>query len=291
MAEKKGKKLTVGILYMARRPGIEEKFFVKQAGKLGINLVLINLLSGFTEKDFEKKMRNCDVIYNNSGEDFAIECLKTAEALGKETVDNSMLSYYMDDKWVMYLMCRENGIPMPETILLSDNLNIAKANLIRFGKWPVVLKKVYGTWGEFVEKADNIDEAVVILKAFRQKGGETIPVIAQEFVKSYSYRVTTIGGKIVQTAVKKSPNWKCTGIYARNCQKFRVDDRLRGMIEKLVRITGINVCGVDLLKRGDDWLVIEVNTVPGLDFINGEIGMLIGKMLAFIKKNYSKKKF
>jgi glutathione synthase/RimK-type ligase-like ATP-grasp enzyme len=45
-----------------------------------------------------------------------------------------------------------------KTILLSNDLEKAKTQLLDFKEWPVILKRVRGTWGEFVEKANDIDE-------------------------------------------------------------------------------------------------------------------------------------
>ena len=51
-------------------------------------------------------------------------------------------------------------------------------------------------------------------------------------------------------------------------------------------VTKINICGVDLLKKGSQWVVIEVNSNLGLDFIEGEEEKLILRVLNFLKKYY-----
>ena len=278
------KKLVVGLLVSEKRMGIEERLFLKCAKKRNIELVFINLAKKFDEESFERQVRKCDVIYNNAGEGFMLEPLKTIEEFGKKVIDTSKLYYYTEDKWMFYIKCKENGIPTPETILIPNNLTMARAELKEFGKWPVILKRIYGMEGMYVEKADSLKEAVAIVKSIWIKDIDKLPIIAQEYTKSYSYRVTLIGGKIVQAVIKKSRNWKSTGVYSKDCEPFRIDHGLRKLLEKVIKVMKINVCGVDLLKRGKEWLVLEVNTEPGLDFIEGEREKLIGRVLDLIKR-------
>jgi ribosomal protein S6--L-glutamate ligase len=259
---------------------------VKEAKKRGMKAVLINLLNNFDEEKFEQQIKKCDIIYNDSAEEFVLEPLKTVEALGKMAVDSSKAYYYSEDKWLFYIKCRENKIPTPETILLPNNLNTAKAELKKFGKWPVILKRIHGCQGSFVQKADNPEEAVSTIKKIWKVDCDKVPIIAQEMIKSFSYRATIINNKIVQTAIKKSKNWKCTGVYAKKCGKFRVDKQLRKLLKKVAKIMKITVCGVDLLKKDGRWVVLEVNAEPGLDFIDGEGKKLIGDILSFLKEYY-----
>lgn len=279
----KKKKLVVGVFYTGVRPGREEQLFLKYAEKKDIELVMINLSKKFNEELFEREIKRCDLIYNNASEEFVLEPLKTVEEYGKKVIDTSKLYYYTEDKWMFYIKCKESKIPTPETILIPNNLTMARAELKEFGKWPVILKRIYGTRGRFVEKADSLEDAVKIVKTIWSKDCDRIPIIAQEFIKSDSYRVTLINGKIVQTAIKTSNNWKATGVYQKKCEKFRIDAKLRKILSKVVKATHINICGVDLLKKGGDWLVLEVNAEPGLDFIDGEQEMVVNKILDFLK--------
>ena len=284
LRNKKQKKLVIGYIFTAKKVGREEKLFLKLAKKKNIEIVMINLFKKIDEEEFENKIRKCDLVYNNTAEDFVIESLKTVEELGKKVIDTSQLYYYTEDKWLFYLKCRDHKIPTLETILLSHNLNIARAELKEFGKWPVVLKRIYGTMGEFVERANNLAQAMEIMKKFQKMDCDKLPIIAQEFVKSPSYRVTIIDKKIVQTAIKKSKNWKSTGVYGKQFDKFRIDKNLKKTLTKIINFIKINVCGVDLLKKDGHWLVLEVNTNPALDFIEEEYEHLVDLVLTFLKK-------
>ena len=79
-----------------------------------------------------------------------------------------------------------------------------KKELEGFNHFPVVIKRIQGFHGDFVDKGDNTDEAIAVIKRFWEKGDDHFPILAQEFIDSPSYRVVTIDGEVVQTAIKKS---------------------------------------------------------------------------------------
>ena len=162
-------------------------------------------------------------------------------------------------------------MPSPDTILLSGNINNARKELKEFGRWPVILKRVTGTMGEYVGKAKGIGEAELLIRKFWKKGSEKLPIIAQEFVKSPSYRVTVIGNKIFQTALKRNKaGWKATGVYAKKFEHFEVDRKLERIIKKIMKFLDIKVCGIDMLKRDGKWFFLEANAQPSLDFFEEE---------------------
>src|SRR3989344_333532 len=279
------KKEVIGVLYTGKHIGKEEKIYLKEAKKRNIHLIMFNLLGKIDEKEFEEKIKKCKLVLNNTAEDFALEFIKTIEELGKRVIDKSKVYYYTEDKWMLYLKCREHKIPTLDTILLSENIAIARKELKDFGKWPVVLKRTIGTMGEYVEKADNIIEAEFMIKNFWEKGNEKLPIIAQEFAASNSYRVTCINGKIVQTALKRrTGNWKATGVYGKKFEKFLVDSELEKIVKKVLKVTKIKICGIDLLKKNSKWVVIDVNAEPALDFFDDEHSKMIGLVLDFVKK-------
>jgi glutathione synthase/RimK-type ligase-like ATP-grasp enzyme len=285
---RKSRKLTVGYIFASKTLEKEDRMFMRLAKKKGIDLVMFNFFRKVDEDEFESRIKKCDLVYNNTAEDFVIESLKTVEELGKKVIDTSKLFYYTEDKWMFYVKCREHRIPTPDTILLSNNLNVARAELKHFGKWPVVLKRVYGMGGKFVEKADTPAQALRVIRRFWDMDCDKLPIIAQEFIPSHSYRVTIIDKKIVQTAIKKGKSWKHTGAYAERFARFRVDSNLKKILSKMIDMTRINVCGVDLLRRGDQWLVTEVNSDPSLKFIDKDHAKLVGLVLDFLKRYYKR---
>lgn len=277
------KKIIIGYLFSEKNPKREDRLFLESAKEKNIKLVMINTAKELSRENIEKKIKDCSIIYNNSAEPFSLEIVKTIETLGKKVMDSSKKFYYDEDKWMFFLKCENNKIPTLKTILLSQNLNLAKKELKDFNQWPVILKRTEGTMGDYVEKADNLVQAVDIINKFWKKGSERLPIIAQEFVNSPSYRVTVIGDKIVQTALKDGKGWKDTGVYTSHFKKFEIDNELEKIINRLIKVFEINICGIDFFKKDGKWVVLEINAQPGLDFFKKERKTLINKIFNFLK--------
>jgi len=279
------KKRTIGYIFDNRSLTKEDKFFINSAKRNNAELILFNLDKGSDEEEIKEKAKKCDIIFNNSAEEFAIEMAKTIEGLGKKVICSSKDYYNIEDKWMFYLKCKKYQIPTPKTIILSENLNHAEKELIKFNIWPVILKRIEGTCGDYVNKADNIKDAIKIIKSFWKKGSQKLPIIAQELIKSSSYRILIIDDKIVQSIIKTNKaGWKSTGVYQKKFKKFIPDIILKKIINKLLKVTKLKICGIDLLKKGDEWKVLEINSSPGLDFVKNEQKQLIKKIIEFLIK-------
>ena len=282
------KKSVIGYVFSGDGLNKDEKTFLKVAKKKNIDLIMINTSKDVGLKELEEKINKCDIIYNSTAIEFAVEFKKTIEELGKKVIESSDAYYFSEDKWLFFVKCMENKIPTPETILLSDDLNVVKKEIKEFNHWPLVLKRVCGTMGEFVERANNIDNAVKIINNFWDKGNERLPIIAQEFIHSPSYRVTVIGDKVMQTAIKENKHWKATGVYAKKFKKFEVDNDLDKIIKKIIKVSKMKIFGIDLLKKENNWFVIEVNSEPALDFFEDEREKLIDGVLTLMKNSIKK---
>ncbi len=280
------KKITIGYIFNEENLTKDEQLFLELAKKKNIELFMINTLKELDEEGLEDKLKKCKIFFNNSAEGMSMELVKTLEEFGKKVIDSSRGMYYKEDKWLFYLKCKRNNIPTLRTILLSENINTVKRELEEFNSWPVVLKRVEGTMGEYVDRANNTRQAERIIRKFWRKGSERLPIIAQEFVQSPSYRVTIIGNKIVQTAIKKSNGWKATGVYLedKNVETFQIDKELKKIIDRAIRIFGMKICGIDLLKKDGKWLILEINSAPAFDFFPNQREKLIGEVLDFLKK-------
>jgi glutathione synthase/RimK-type ligase-like ATP-grasp enzyme len=284
----KNKRVVIGILYYGKNPGKDEKAFLKLSKKKNIRLVLVNMGEKFDETELKDKFKDCKVIYCNSAEDYAIEFIKTLEEFGKKVIDSSKTHYYIQDKWFLYLECEKRKIPVPKTILLSEDLNVIKSQLTELNLWPIILKKLDGTCGEFIERAEDTEEAIEIIKRFYGTVEERFPLIAQEYIHSDSYRVTIVDKKILQTAVKSGTGWKLTGVYAKKIKKFKVDNELKKLIKKIMEFVDINICGIDFIKKGNKWLLLEVNSEPAFDFFENEREKIISRVLDYLKKEAKK---
>ncbi len=277
-------KPTIGFITNQRLPAKEDEKFLRIAEKVGVNLIVFNAAEKINLKKIEKEASKCDIIFNDEADYIGLELAKTLETLGNKVLELSKTYYYTEDKWIFYLKCLKSGIPVPKTTLLSTDLVSIKKELKAFNKFPVVIKRVQGFGGEFVDKGEDINEAVEVIKSFWEKGENRFPILAQEFVDSDSYRVMTIDNKVVQTARKKAAGWKKTGVSSTRFWKFEIDKELKEILDKLMKIIDITICGFDFAKKNGRWVVIEANAEPSLRFFDGEYNLMIEKILKYLKK-------
>jgi len=277
-------KLTLGYIFYGLKFGKDERLFLKLAKKKNINLVMFNIYKSFDKKKIKRKAKKCVLIFNNSGEEKAIKVVKYLEKIGSRVIESSRSFYRDENKWGLYLKCKKNKIPTPRTMLLKKDVGFALKELKKFNEWPVILKRIYGCQGDFVSKAKNLEEAEVIINKFNKKAKISWPIIAQRFIPSPSYRVTTIDGRIVQTAIKQKGSWKKTGVYTKTFKKFKITPKIRDIVRKITNASEINVCGIDLLKKDSRWYVLELNGQPCYGFFEEERERLIDNVLNFLKK-------
>jgi RimK family alpha-L-glutamate ligase len=277
----------IGYVYYGYRTP-DEKFFMKIAKKNNVKIILFNLFKTIDLKKIRKRVKSCDLFYVNSGEEKALKFVKYLEGLGCRVIE-SLQSYYHDEnKWALYLKCKKNNIPTPKTEILPKDITLALKKLEKLNRWPIVLKRIYGCQGDFVDKASNLEEAEQLIKKFNSKSKSTHPIIAQNFISSPSYRVLVINGKIVQTALKKKGFWKKTGVYTKDFKKFKVTPTLKKIINKISKVSGIRVCGVDLLKKNGRWYVLELNSSPCFAFFDNEREKIIEKVFNFLVREIDK---
>ena len=283
-------KIVIGYLCGNAKLSKEDQVFLDIAKEKNIELVILNTATDMSEGEIEEKATSCDLIFNNTAGEIALEVAKTLEELGKYVIENSKVYYYTENKWMFYVKCRKNKIPTPKTILLPYRFIGVKKELAQFNQWPVILKKASGEQGQFVEKAENIGEAIRIIEKFWEKSEDRVPIIAQEFIRSKSYRVTVVGDKILQAVLKDGHGWKATGMYAEKLQKFEIDEKLEKLVQRIIKTAKINICGIDFMKQNENWLAVEINAEPSFELIEEDTEKIVSEVLDFLIKQIEERR-
>jgi ribosomal protein S6--L-glutamate ligase len=179
------------------------------------------------------------------------------------------------------------GIGMPKTAFASTTKYVD--NLIeQAGGVPCVIKLLQGTQGIGVILAETQASAKSVIEAFLDV---KVNLLVQEFVKEAKgadIRAFVVDGQIVgamkrqgaagefrsnlhrggnATAIKLSPEEKTTAI--RSAKKL-----------------GLGIAGVDMLQSNRGPLVMEVNSSPGLQGIEGATKEdIAGKIIEYVERN------
>ncbi len=185
------------------------------------------------------------------------------------------------------------GLGLPKTIFMDysrDTEGIIEA----VGGAPVVIKLLEGTQGLGVVLAENKKAAQSVIEAFH---GLHARIIVQEFIKESKgtdIRAFVVDGEVVGAMKREATR---DGEFRSNLHRGGKATIVKlSRAEKAAAITaarkmGLGIAGVDMLpsKRGP--LIIEVNSSPGLEGIEGATKVDIGgKIIQYLEKHASKKK-
>jgi ribosomal protein S6--L-glutamate ligase len=161
------------------------------------------------------------------------------------------------------------------------------------GGAPVVIKLLEGTQGLGVVLAENKKAAQSVIEAFL---GLKTRIIVQEFIKESKgadIRAFVVDGEVVGAMRRQAKE----GEFRSNLHRggtatvVKLDRHEKHAAVIAAKKMGLGVAGVDMLpsKRGP--LIVEVNSSPGLEGIEGATKVDIGgKIVQYLEKNASKKK-
>ena len=185
------------------------------------------------------------------------------------------------------------GLGLPKTIFMDysrDTEGIIEA----VGGAPVVIKLLEGTQGLGVVLAENKKAAQSVIEAFH---GLHARIIVQEFIKEAKgtdIRAFVVDGEVVGAMRREATR---DGEFRSNLHRggkatvVKLTRAEKAAAVMAARKMGLGIAGVDMLpsKRGP--LIIEVNSSPGLEGIEGATKVDIGgKIIQYLEKHASKKK-
>jgi ribosomal protein S6--L-glutamate ligase len=215
------------------------------------------------------------------------EMMKVFSAVGSQALIRSR------DK----LRCLQNvsraGLGIPKTVFMDyskDTEGIIEA----VGGAPVVIKLLEGTQGLGVVLAENKKAAQSVIEAFH---GVKTRIIIQEFIKESKgadIRAFVVDGEVVGAMRRQATR---EGEFRSNLHRggvatvVKLDRHEKHAAIEAAKRMSLGVAGVDMLpsKRGP--LIIEVNSSPGLEGIEGATKVdIAAKIFQFIEKNSKKKK-
>ncbi len=184
----------------------------------------------------------------------------------------------------MQLLARA-GVAMPVTGFAHATKDTTGL-LDTVGGTPLVVKLLEGTQGMGVVLAETRKAAESVIGAFRQLDAN---ILVQRFVKEAGgtdIRAFVVGGKVI-AAMRRIA---APGEFRSNLHRGGTAEPVsltrseRSAAVKAAKVLGLNVAGVDLLQSNDGPVVIEVNSSPGLQGIEGATGIdVAGAVIEFIE--------
>jgi ribosomal protein S6--L-glutamate ligase len=152
---------------------------------------------------------------------------------------------------------------------------------------PLIVKLLEGAQGRGVVLAETKKAGESVINAFKSLRAN---LLVQRFVKEAGgkdLRCFVIDGKVVASIQREA----APGEFRANIHQggsasiVRITPEERALAVKAARVLGLKVAGVDIIRSSSGPQLLEVNSSPGLEGIEGATGKdLAGMMIASIEK-------
>jgi ribosomal protein S6--L-glutamate ligase len=181
------------------------------------------------------------------------------------------------------------GLGIPKTAFASSPKDKDIESVIEaIGGAPCVVKLLEGTQGIGVILAENQKAAKSVIEAFLKLDAS---ILVQEFIKESrgaDIRVFVVDGQIVGAMKRQAKEGEFRSNLHRggSATVIQLTNEERSTAIKAAKKLGLDIAGVDLLQSDRGPLVMEVNSSPGLEGIEGATGIdIAGKIIEYVERN------
>ena len=210
------------------------------------------------------------------------------EMMGIFTMATSDSIQRSRDKLRSFQRLSKAGIGMPKTVFTNYSRDVEEV-IEHVGGVPVVIKLLEGTQGLGVVLAETKNAAESVLEAFN---GLEARVIVQEFIKEANgadIRALLVDGQVVGAMKRQGKEGEFRSNLHRGgtAEIIKMNEAELRLAMSAARVLKLPVCGVDMLQSERGPLLLEVNSTPGLEGIEGATGKNIAKaIITFIERSY-----
>ena len=205
---------------------------------------------------------------------FGTAVVRQFEQMGVYSLSRSHGISVSRDKLRAHQILSRHAIGMPATTFVRDRADVLPA-IRRVGGAPVIIKLLEGTQGIGVILADSekVAEAIVeTLQSARQN------VLIQKFVsesRGRDVRAFVVGDHVVAAMRRTATGTEFRSNVHRGgvAESVRLEPAFERTAVRAAHIMGLRVAGVDMLEGADGPKVMEVNSSPGLEGIEGASGL------------------
>ncbi len=210
-----------------------------------------------------------------------VYCLNSASAITQSR-----------DKLYSLQLLLNHGVEIPTTGFANSPLDTD--DLIKMvGGSPLIVKLLEGTQGKGVVLAETKKAAESVINAFKSLNAN---ILVQEFIKEANgkdLRLFVVDGKVVATIQREAlPGEFRANVHLGGTASIIKPTALEKRIAvKATKAMDLRVAGVDIIRSTKGPLLLEVNSSPGLEGIEGATHKdIAGEMIKAIEKNFKMKK-
>lgn len=210
------------------------------------------------------------------------------EALKVFALNNAAAITQSRDKLFSLQLLLNSGVDIPTTGFANSPLDTD--DLIKMvGGSPLIVKLLEGTQGKGVVLAETKKAAESVINAFKSLNAN---ILVQEFIKEANgkdLRLFVVDGKVVAAMQREAaPGEFRANIHlggTASVVKVTADEKKIAI--KAAKAMNLKVAGVDIIRSSKGPLLLEVNSSPGLEGIEGATQKdIAGEMIKAIEKNF-----
>lgn len=192
------------------------------------------------------------------------------------------------DKLFSLQLLLNNGVDIPTTGFANSPLDTN--DLIKMvGGSPLIVKLLEGTQGKGVVLAETKKAAESVINAFKSLNAN---ILVQEFIKEANgkdIRCFVIDGKVVAAIQREAlPGEFRANIHLGGTASIiKVTPEEKKIAIRAAKAMNLKVAGVDIIRSAKGPLLLEVNSSPGLEGIEGATNKdIAGEMIKAIEKQF-----
>ncbi len=195
------------------------------------------------------------------------------------------------DKLFSLQLLLRNGVDIPTTGFANSPLDTD--DLIKMvGGPPLIVKLLEGTQGKGVVLAETKKAAESVINAFKSLNAN---ILVQEFIKEADgkdLRLFVVDGKVVASMQREAApgEFRANIHMGGTASVIKPTSEEKKMAIKAAKAMDLRVAGVDIIRSSKGPLLLEVNSSPGLEGIEGATNKdIAGEMITAIENNIKRK--
>ena len=192
------------------------------------------------------------------------------EDVGYRVFNSSQAISTCDNKALTYMRLYGHGVAMPKTVvapLTFEGINYCDWDFAEkaadFLGFPMVVKELYGSFGQQVYLARDMDELKNTVSGLKHKGFLMQEMIDTSFGKDI--RINIVGGEVVSAMLRYNENgdFRSNISNGGSMRAYEPSEAQKQIAIEACKALGLDFAGVDVLfGAGDEPLICEVNSNP-----------------------------
>lgn len=270
--------MRVGIVYDLIR--WEEKDLMRAVRELGHEAVPLQVtrevfwLDRGDRYDLDLAFQRCVSFYRSIASTIILE------EKGIPVVNSSRVLMGCEDKLYTTARLARRGVPVPRTaIAFSREACVEAAEELGY---PLVVKPIYGSWGRMIARALDRESLEEILEFRENMQSPHFKVhYLQEYVEKpgRDIRACYIWGDVPAAIYRVSDRWKTNTALGGRAVPASLSEEQLELVRRAGDELGGGVLGVDLVERGSESLVLEVNGIPQYRNISRVTGVDVSRAI------------